>query len=835
MAEASALTSHGLTASEASELTGHGGGSAKLTWATIDKGVEDGSLDQVVQHQMRMRRRKRKKRDATASGTPGVKRIVTDVLAELGYGKDAEVQKKVVIVVQGRVSEVVDEETGHDDYGGEETISQVLTMAQRKQRNLLTGGQGSGKGQIPQTVAAPPTAVVSAPILAEEARTIEESPTQVEEHEQLMGGMYLLTNTLLQGDFDRKGSFSPIEGEDFVPESQDDEFEEGKIKEVFRAKEYNGIYLELGLLLSCEMKNRDVSDKAQKIRHLYVVRDDHLFIKRQVRNPKRIMCGRNRQIDIIATLHDGIAGGHRGLNAMYAKISELYYWDEMLNMVIEYCQSCVPCQERSPQRPGEPLHPRLEKEVGAAVRLDLLFMPVGENGCNYIFDARDNLTGFVDGRAIRTKTGPVLASCIEEYYLCYPFVKEFVMDRGSKFTCNEVRTLLARDDGGHYDEEEPVGPVQAAGPLPTHGHEQVESRQITSSDLRGPSPKLPEEGEDVPSETPLGSLEAHLDASQWGTSQLGVDPVEPARYEPAEGLQGPEPGTEPREPGELQTEEVITVGDDTPPHTPVPEQVRQPWPEGIPEADSGEVLAPAPEAITSPRKVAETGGQEEDERAGVRTTVDSWLAEHPTEHSDTEMPASDEPPPELSHVERGVSAKAPARETHEARTGRALRETAEEKSTRVQARLAVIYEKKVRMEAAGVAPTLPVDSGTSEQRIDEMWARYERRRDAARLRSQETGQEGERADEIKENEDLGFSAARMAIERAERRIRQAATTSFQRYTLLSDELVAAKLEVEQLSTLLAEERAENRAWKTRMEVREVDVRTMETQVRILAA
>ncbi|GBG90054.1 hypothetical protein CBR_g50147 [Chara braunii] len=234
-----------------------------------------------------------------------------------------------------------------------------------------------------------------------------------------------------------------MESEGSVPESRDDEFEEGEIKEAFRAEEYDGIYLELGLLLSCEMRDRDASAKAQKVRHLYVVRDDHLFIKRQVGNPKRIVYGRNRQIDIIAALHDGIAGGHKGIGAMGAKISELYHWDRKLTMVIKYCQSCVPCQERSAQRSGEPLHPRLEREVGAVVHLDLLFMLVGKNGYNYIFDARDNLTGFVDGRAIRTKTGPVLANCIEEYYLCYLFVKEFVMDRGSEFTCNEVRTLLA--------------------------------------------------------------------------------------------------------------------------------------------------------------------------------------------------------------------------------------------------------------------------------------------------------------------------------------------------------------------------------------------------------
>ncbi|GBG59776.1 hypothetical protein CBR_g54879 [Chara braunii] len=51
-----------LTASEASELTSHGGGSAKLTWVTIDKGVEDESLDQVEQHQMRLQRRKKKEK-----------------------------------------------------------------------------------------------------------------------------------------------------------------------------------------------------------------------------------------------------------------------------------------------------------------------------------------------------------------------------------------------------------------------------------------------------------------------------------------------------------------------------------------------------------------------------------------------------------------------------------------------------------------------------------------------------------------------------------------------------------------------------------------------------
>ncbi|GBG64713.1 hypothetical protein CBR_g46256 [Chara braunii] len=64
-----------LTVEEAAELTSHGGGSEKLTWATIDKGVAEGSLDEVEQYQMRLQRRKRKERDATASGTPGIEEL----------------------------------------------------------------------------------------------------------------------------------------------------------------------------------------------------------------------------------------------------------------------------------------------------------------------------------------------------------------------------------------------------------------------------------------------------------------------------------------------------------------------------------------------------------------------------------------------------------------------------------------------------------------------------------------------------------------------------------------------------------------------------------------
>ncbi|GBG75063.1 hypothetical protein CBR_g19576 [Chara braunii] len=144
-----------LTASEAVELMRHGGGSTKLTWTTIDRGMEVGYLVQVEQRQVRLQRQKRKEIDATASGTPGVTRIVTDVLAQLGYATEPVVQRRVATVVQVKGTESVIEEVVQEElWEEEEPVPQRLTKAQRKVRNLAQGGQGSGKAQAPQAVAA---------------------------------------------------------------------------------------------------------------------------------------------------------------------------------------------------------------------------------------------------------------------------------------------------------------------------------------------------------------------------------------------------------------------------------------------------------------------------------------------------------------------------------------------------------------------------------------------------------------------------------------------------------------------------------------------------------
>ncbi|GBG90158.1 hypothetical protein CBR_g50252 [Chara braunii] len=360
-----------LTASEASELTSHGGGSAKLTWATIDKGVEDGSLDHVEQHQV----------GKVKVGACFF--IMPDVDHEILLGRSFLSRIETVIFNK------------HDG-----TLILVLCDPACGNYEVITC-RNTGP------------------------RSIRNRPNQ-------------RSFTIEESEGERRRLLAEPEEEERI-----------------------------------EAFSLSLSDVSKVI---------DIVAAHEMTDPDAIQALRE-QIDVIAALHDGIAGGHRGVSVTYTKISELYYWDGMMDMIGKFCRSYVPCQERSRLRPGEPLHPRLEREVGAVMHLDLLFMPLGDQDYNYIFDARDNLSGFVDGRAILTKAWPVLVSCIEEYYLRYPFVREFVMDRGSEFTCQEVQELLSRSDftktvvpRGGRGTRPPRRPLGASG-----GYEQYGSRHREST------------------------------------------------------------------------------------------------------------------------------------------------------------------------------------------------------------------------------------------------------------------------------------------------------------------------------------------------------------------
>ncbi|GBG61430.1 hypothetical protein CBR_g21775 [Chara braunii] len=140
---------------EGSSLTKKAAPGKKLAWAAIKEGVMDEELDQVDIFQMRQARKKRKALDATTSDGCDFKKMVEDAVAQLHAAKDARRKTMAAPQTIGIAKKAVVQEEEEEEEK-KEPEPQKLTKAQRKARNSAQGGQGSGRGQVPQAVAMPP-------------------------------------------------------------------------------------------------------------------------------------------------------------------------------------------------------------------------------------------------------------------------------------------------------------------------------------------------------------------------------------------------------------------------------------------------------------------------------------------------------------------------------------------------------------------------------------------------------------------------------------------------------------------------------------------------------
>ncbi|GBG71136.1 hypothetical protein CBR_g8437 [Chara braunii] len=226
-----------------------------------------------------------------------------------------------------------------------------------------------------------------------------------------------------------------------VNQSREEQDADQKEQEFFLIQIYEGIFREIGLLLVGNKQPTEVSSKAREEAEKYVLRNGHLLKKEEGMIPRRVICGRSRQLDVIQAMHDGLAGGHRSSKGTLAKIVPLYFWPGMAGMVATYCQTCLICPERSSARVYEPFRPTRVLGPGHLVHLNLAVMPVSTDGFRYILDARDNLSGYVEVVALKRKTGKAVADWVEDY-LRHPFVCRFIADNGTRFVNQEVLNRL---------------------------------------------------------------------------------------------------------------------------------------------------------------------------------------------------------------------------------------------------------------------------------------------------------------------------------------------------------------------------------------------------------
>ena len=205
----------------------------------------------------------------------------------------------------------------------------------------------------------------------------------------------------------------------------------------FKEDLYGSKFKYIGIYLSTMKRQDGWSTKTFKdIRHRsydFLLRDGLLWKrpKRKDGVPLRVVDDIETKNQVLKEFHDTLWAGHRGVWATYHKIKERYWWKGLYKDVEEFVASCAECQLQSKVRYRDELHPTYPLAMHFQWVIDLVAMPLGLWGMKYLVLAREELSNYVEGRALRTKTTEgVCRFILEDIFSRYGSIGRMRADRG---------------------------------------------------------------------------------------------------------------------------------------------------------------------------------------------------------------------------------------------------------------------------------------------------------------------------------------------------------------------------------------------------------------------
>jgi hypothetical protein len=166
----------------------------------------------------------------------------------------------------------------------------------------------------------------------------------------------------------------------------------------------------------------------------YFMYDDRLW-KRSTRQwpPVLVMLDTSKRQELIAKAHDDL--GHRGRDPTYKKLSDTYFWPNMVTEIAIFCRTCMPCQMRSAYRPKILLKPTHVPTILRKMNIDIVQMGIkSTEGYEYIVDMRDDLMGWIEARMLKTKESQVVADFVFQDAICrFGCIPQITADNGKEF------------------------------------------------------------------------------------------------------------------------------------------------------------------------------------------------------------------------------------------------------------------------------------------------------------------------------------------------------------------------------------------------------------------
>jgi len=155
----------------------------------------------------------------------------------------------------------------------------------------------------------------------------------------------------------------------------------------------------------------------KRISTQYLINNTHLY--RQTKDGLCRVIQREQVETLLFNLHKDMTGAHLGVEAVYNKLHERYFWPNMYDDVKEYIKNCDACQKRGPVNRKEMLIPIKVKAPFHRVGIDIKGpLPITSDNNRYIIVAMDYFTKWPEAKAIADIKAETVAKFIYEEIIC---------------------------------------------------------------------------------------------------------------------------------------------------------------------------------------------------------------------------------------------------------------------------------------------------------------------------------------------------------------------------------------------------------------------------------
>jgi hypothetical protein len=177
--------------------------------------------------------------------------------------------------------------------------------------------------------------------------------------------------------------------------------------------------------------NRKEFRKFKSMALQFMVHEGHLFRRASKNMPlRRVVDSEEDRAKILQAAHE--ESGHRGREGTYRRVADRYWWDDLAIKVAKYVKACKGCQMRDGRRMEEALHPTWVSVMWQKVCVDIVYMP-RVKGFKYLVLARDDLSGWVEGRPLREKEAKGVARFLFEDIVCrFGLYGKLIVDGGTE-------------------------------------------------------------------------------------------------------------------------------------------------------------------------------------------------------------------------------------------------------------------------------------------------------------------------------------------------------------------------------------------------------------------